>query len=159
MPSWRFNSPEWDDADRYVWDRLGGRESLELSIGASGFTSSRWTVRSKEPPTVIRVWRAECTYRDCGGRRRLFRVTESHMTGVSTPSLVIAEVRPSPWTLDWLLWSLNPKGDADTNRHRSSFYVGRLKEISDDGLRQLVEGVLEMRTDPFCYTGASRNTL
>lgn len=149
MPSWRLSPPRWEDADQCVWDRLGGRDALELSIGASGFTSSRWTVRSNEPPTVIRVWRAECTHLDRAGKRRLLRVTESHMTGVSTPSLVIFEVRPHPWTLDWLLWHLHPKGDEDTSRHRSSFHVGKLQEVSDDKLRSYVEDVIEMRIDPF----------
>lgn len=149
MLSWRFDPPRWKDADRCVWDRLGGRDALELSIGASGFTSSHQTHRSSEPSTKIKVWRAECMYLDREGKRRLLRVTESHMTGVSTPSLVILEIRPNPWTLDWLLWHLNSDGDSDTSRHRSSFHVGKLQEVSDDKLRYMVEDVLEMRINPF----------
>jgi hypothetical protein len=71
------------------------------------------------------------------------------MTGVSTPSLVIFEVRPNPWTLDWLLWVLDPKGDQDAKRHQCTFQVGRLAELTDEKLMCMAEDVVGMRVDPF----------
>lgn len=145
MLHWRLNPPIWRDADRLVWDRLGGREALRLSICASGFTSasSRYQVS-----LTVNVLRAQCEYRDRGKRFQL-GVVESHMNSQLVSSMVMVNIRPVPWTLEWLLWMLDPKGDEDTKRHRSSFHVGRLADMTDEGLRGLVEGVMEMKVDPW----------
>lgn len=147
MPHWRFNPPRWEDADRCVWDRLGGRDALELSIGASGFVSSSCKYKSDNPPISVTVQKVVCGYREQGGKRRLLGVAESHMTGAITPSIVTIDIRPVPWTLDWLLWVLNPKGDQDTRRHRCTFHVGRLADMGDERLLGMVEDVVGMRID------------
>lgn len=149
MPHWRFNPPVWRDADRCVWDRLGGRDALELGICASGFNSSSCTYRVDNPPITVRVQKAVCTYREQGGKRRILGVSESHMTGSTTPAIVIVDIRPAYWTLEWLLWILNPRGDRDTKRHRSSFHVGRLADVTDERLLYMVEDVVGMRVDPW----------
>jgi hypothetical protein len=135
--------------DQAVWDRLGGRDTLALGIGARGFMSSQSVYRTTEIPIVIKVRQAVCTYRGRHGRKRRFRVVESHMTGTITPSLVIIDIRPAYWTLEWLAWILDPNGDADPLRHRSQFYVGRLAEMSDEKLLGQVEDVVGMRINPF----------
>ncbi len=71
------------------------------------------------------------------------------MTGSVTPSLVIVDIRPAHWTWEWLMWILNPNGDADTRQHRSWLHVGRLTEQGDDELLAHVEDVIGMRTNPF----------
>lgn len=151
--SLRFNPHSWPDVDREVWDRLGGRDVLSLAIGASGFRSATSTYRTgtklRDTPVVIRVRQAICVYVDRNGRRRRLRIAESHMTGTVTPSLVIIDARPAHWTWEWLLWILDPNGDADTRRHRSQFYVGRLTERTDEQLRDQVEDVIGIRIDPF----------
>ena len=147
MPHWRFNPPLWRDADRCVWDRLGGSDAMELGICASGFTSSACTYRSGKPPITVKVLRAQCTYRGRDGKRRLLAVVESHMTGTPTLSIVLIDIRPVTWTLEWLWWMLDPEGDADTKRHRSSFHVGRLADMADERLLGMVEDVVGMRID------------
>jgi hypothetical protein len=77
-------------------------------------------------------------------------VVESRMTGTPTPSIasiVLIDIRPVTWTLEWLWWMLDPEGDADTKRHRSSFHVGRLVDITDERLLGMVEDVVGMRID------------
>jgi hypothetical protein len=98
---------------------------------------------------MVRVRQAVCVYVDRDGRRRRLRIVESHMTGSVTPSLVIVDIRPAHWTWEWLVWILDPNGDADARRHRSQFYVGRLAERDDDELLAHVEDVIGMRINPF----------
>lgn len=148
-----FNPHPWPDVDQEVWDRIGGRDALVLGIGASGFRSSLSTYRTntklKGSPITIRVRQAVCVYVDGQGSRRQLRIVESHMTGTVTPSLVIVDIQPAQWTWEWLLWTLDPNGDADTRRHRSQFYVGRLAERTDEQLRGQVEDVIGLSIDPW----------
>lgn len=142
----QFYPPIWRDADQCVWDRLGGRDALKLGICASRFTScsSKFT----SPPFAVDVLRAQCEYRDRGKRFQL-GVVESYMSGQRISSVVLVNIRPVPWTLQWLLWMLDPKGDEDTRRHRSSVHVGRLANMTDERLRDMVESVVGMSVDPW----------
>lgn len=76
-------------------------------------------------------------------------VVESNMSGQRISAVVLVDIRPVPYTLHWLLWMLDPKGDEDTRRHRSSFHVGRLADMTDERLRDMVESVVGMRIDPW----------
>jgi len=71
------------------------------------------------------------------------------MSGQRISAVVLVDIRPVPYTLHWLLWMLDPKGDEDTRRHRSSFHVGRLADMTDERLRDMVESVVGMRIDPW----------
>lgn len=145
----RINPRIWRDADRCVWDRLGGRDALKLGICASRFMSStsRFT-SSVQPPFTVDVLRAQCEYWDSGKRFQL-GVVESDMSGQLISAVVLVDIRPVPWTLQWVLWMLDPKGDEDTRRHRSSFYFGRLADMTDERLRDMVESVVGMSVDPW----------
>ena len=96
----------------------------------------------------MNVLRAQCEYRDRGKRFQL-GVVESHMNSQLVSSMVMVNIRPVPWTLEWLLWMLDPKGDEDTKRHRCSFHVGRLADMTDELLRDIVDSVVGMRIDPW----------
>lgn len=152
----RFDPHPWPDVDQEVWDRLGGRDTLALWINARGFGSSLSTYRTntkiKGNPIAIRVRQAVCTYVDGKGRRLRLRIVESHMTGSVTPSLVIVDIQPAKWTWGWLMWILDPNGDADPRRHRSQFHPGRLVEKTDEQLRGMVEDLVEMSINPFTPT-------
>lgn len=76
-------------------------------------------------------------------------VVESHMSDQNIHSVVLVNIRPVPWTPEWLLWKLDPKGDGDKRRHRSSFNVGRLADMTDERLLDMVESVVEMRIEPW----------
>lgn len=153
MLHWKASPSPWPEADAEVWDRLGGRDSLGFWIGAGRFRSGtsfhRLEAKLKGETVSIRVQKAMCTYRGVGGRLRRLRVVESRMTGMAMPSIVAIDIQPAHWTLEWVLWILDPKGDTDLNRHRSEFHVGTLRDLSDDKLRVLVENTIGMSIDPF----------
>jgi len=139
----------WEEVDELVWDPLGGRDNLVLMVGAWGFESYETTYLfgGQTAPQSICVRSAMVNYREAGGRLRRLRVTESKMTGTVSPHLVIVEIRPVPWTWEWLWWILDPKGDQDTRRHRSRFEPGRLDAIDKAKLLAFVEDVMSMRLD------------
>jgi hypothetical protein len=97
----------------------------------------------------VRVRQAVCTYQVSRGRKHRLRVVESHMTGSFTPSLVIVDIRPAYWTLEWLLWVLDPNRDKDSSRHRSYYTVSKLVDLTDDQLLDQVEDVIGTSINPF----------
>ena len=139
----------WEEVDELVWNQLGGRDNLVLMLGAWGFESyeTTYVFGGKGGSQSIRVRSAMVNYREGGGRSRRLRITESKMTGMVSPHLVIVEIRPVPWTWEWLLWILDPKGDQDTRRHRSRFEPGRLEGMDGTKLLAFVEDVTGMRLD------------
>lgn len=153
MFTWGSKHRTWPDADREVWDRLGGRDALSLTIGASGFAAYSSTYRTStkllDQFVTVRVRQAVCTYQVSRGRKHRLRVVESHMTGSFTPSLVIVDIRPAYWTLEWLLWVLDPNGDKDSSRHRSYYTVSKLVDLTDDQLLDQVEDVIGTSINPF----------
>ena len=108
-----------------IWDRLGGRDSLELWIGAEGFVS-KWDKY------------ACCTYRGLDGCRRRLAIIQDR-TGLTI------QITPAKWTQEWFKWVLS--SDRQLRFLHSYAY---LHQLTDERLVQMVEDVLEMSTNPFC---------
>jgi hypothetical protein len=124
MPHTDF-SP-WPEADTAVFDRLGGRDSLRLWIGAKRFRSCQYTYSTRDNTISIVVRYVSFVYLEPSGRRRRLRITESEMGKIA---MVTLDIQPVPPSLEWLVWILRPKGDMNRNQHRNTFEVARLEQI------------------------------
>ena len=133
----------WPEGEKRVFDRLGGRDMLRLVMGARGFRTYRYTVKSES--FIITVRCATLVYTEqVSGRSRRLRVTESHISpGSTSPSMVIIEIRPVAPSLEWLRWILDRNGDWNLDKHRTCFEVGDLGRMGEEKLLKMVEEVTQ----------------
>jgi hypothetical protein len=117
----------WPEADTAVFDRLGGRDSLRLWIGAKRFRSCQYTYSTRDNTISIVVRYVSFVYLEPSGRRRRLRITESEMGKIF---MVTLDVQPVPPSLEWLIWVLRPKGDTDSHFHRHTYEVARLDQVN-----------------------------
>ena len=133
----------WPEGEDKVFDRLGGRDILRLVMGARGFRTYRYTVKSESFTITVRCATLVYTERVSGRSRRL-RVTESYMSPSSTsPSMVIIGIRPVAPSLEWLRWIMDRNGDWNIDKHRACFEVGDLERMGEEKLLKIVEEVTQ----------------
>lgn len=136
----------WPEADKLVWDVLGGRDHLSLMIRGHRFQSYTAKGRVKFPSKDVEyndiiIKSTSMVYMDNSGKMMVLKISESTMGGFISPTLTIFDVRPAPWTCSWLKWIMDPNGDADPNYHRSRFEMGGLQSMSSDRILAFVEDV------------------
>lgn len=120
------NYSPWPEAEAAVFDRLGGRDSLRLWLQARDFQSRQYIYSTEDRTISITVRYASLVYREPSGRKRRLRVTESEMGKIF---MVTLDIQPVPFSLEWLVWVLRPKGDMDSHLHRHTYEVARLDQV------------------------------
>lgn len=133
----------WPEGEEKVFDRLGGRDMLRLVMGARGFRTYRYTVKSESFTITVRC--ATLVYTESVSKRsRRLRVTESYLSpGSTSPCMVIIEIRPVAPSLEWLRWIMDRNGDWNLDKHRTCFEVGDLERMGEEKLLKMVEEVTQ----------------
>ena len=114
---------------------------LRLVMNARGFRTYQYTVKSESFNITVRC--ATLVYMETVSKRfRRLMVTESHLTpGLTSPSMVIIEIRPVAPSLEWLRWIMDRNGDWNLDKHRTWFEVGDLDGLGEEKLLKMVEKV------------------